>query len=664
MRDHQDRVVQRLLDPRKNLIFVAGTGSGKTISAIVAGMCALNKKIVHGVVIVTPVGVHAQFKNEVARLVPASHRGAFELKTHAQYFLSNDFDSLRGKLLVVDEAHNLSTTITQKKQRIVHGVVELARVIHDDAFVSSPTTTTSPRSRDNSSSDAQPSWHTVDTFGDAERSSLARMLRAKFGLKHYQKVGIVDVREGRTPYHIRVSYKLNAFTNRQLQHIRSVVDNHRQTASPHRRFVVSPTTTARTDTSRLTEMTESQVEMDPPTVDDGVPVVFSGKTAYGATEAARRAAKVLLLTATPMKNDPVDMFNLVCMVQQAPWKEFYQTHAKCKKELQTLLRDKLSGFLTTGDETVLRKYDALPRRKCDHYLRIARESVQFANATLEGFPEKRVKDVRLVMDRKYLKVYEQAEREVVQSEFRHLFDDGGDDDILFNPEMKNVFFTKIRRAVNGITENHTSDKIKYVVNLVVDHPTERILIYSNFKDGGLSLIEKLLTQLNIATVRIDGGVSASKRKKFVDQLNDPTNPVRILLISAAGGEGLDLKWVRHVVVLEPHWHEVRIQQVIGRAIRYRSHDELRVGALTYVLPENQRNVTVHMLRLSKPAGHQSDMESADDMLHTMAERKGVFIQWYLGGLNSTAATPAHTAVPHTAVPMPTMQVDDDVIDLT
>jgi superfamily II DNA or RNA helicase len=637
LRDHQHKLIQSLaIDPRKNLIFVAGTGSGKTISAIVAGMCALHRGIVDGVTIVTPVGVSKQFEDEVHRLVPVDHQSAFTFRTHKQYFQNKneqDFESLRGKLLVIDEAHNLSTEITDTRERVVRGRAEI-------------TLTTSFGGGGGGGGGAQP----------AEKprvgTALAKMMGKKFGLR----MGTVRVRiHDMTPNHIDFEYKFRV-KEAQLHRMHSVVHRHQMTKSPFQYFV-SPSAIASFSSSpveiirRLAEVKESHVVMLPLTSDDDVlEEIDKGKIAHGATEAARCAEKVLLLTATPMKNSPVDMFNLVCMVQQARWKEFYQAHQECRKELDTLLRAKPNGFLRTGNMKLLRNYDLRPERECDHYLAIARRSVQFANATLEGFPEKRVKDVSLIMDDEYLKDYEEAEEQVMTESQHH------GDEMLFNPEMKNVFYTKIRRAVNGITTTHTSAKIDYAIRLVKQHRAERILIYSNFKDGGLSLIQRRLRSNKdsnnrpdpIDTLRIDGDVSATKRKASVDQLNDPTNPANVLLISAAGGEGLDLKQVRHVVLLEPHWHEVRLEQVIGRAVRYRSHAGL---------PEGQRNVTVHMLRLSKPEGRKGlrNMESADDMLHTMAERKAVFIQWYLGGLNAAKAT-AHAA----ATAAPTTRVDVDL----
>ena len=60
--------------------------------------------------------------------------------------------------------------------------------------------------------------------------------------------------------------------------------------------------------------------------------------------------------------------------------------------------------------------------------------------------------------------------------------------------------------------------------------------------------------------------------------------LKLIMITQSGAEGISLKHVRQVHILEPYWNEIRIEQVIGRAIRAKSHMEL---------PERERNVQVY-----------------------------------------------------------------------
>jgi hypothetical protein len=60
--------------------------------------------------------------------------------------------------------------------------------------------------------------------------------------------------------------------------------------------------------------------------------------------------------------------------------------------------------------------------------------------------------------------------------------------------------------------------------------------------------------------------------------------IQILMITASGSEGINLRNVRHVHIMEPYWNAVRIEQVVGRARRICSHEEL---------PEDEKNVKVY-----------------------------------------------------------------------
>jgi hypothetical protein len=50
--------------------------------------------------------------------------------------------------------------------------------------------------------------------------------------------------------------------------------------------------------------------------------------------------------------------------------------------------------------------------------------------------------------------------------------------------------------------------------------------------------------------------------------------INTLMISASGAEGINLRNVRYVHIMEPYWHPVRIEQVVGRARRICSHQDL------------------------------------------------------------------------------------------
>mgnify|MGYP001159469405 FL=1 len=60
--------------------------------------------------------------------------------------------------------------------------------------------------------------------------------------------------------------------------------------------------------------------------------------------------------------------------------------------------------------------------------------------------------------------------------------------------------------------------------------------------------------------------------------------VKTFFITSSGAEGITLKNVRQIHVVEHHWSEIRVDQVIGRVNRLNSH---------IALPENERTVEVY-----------------------------------------------------------------------
>jgi len=71
----------------------------------------------------------------------------------------------------------------------------------------------------------------------------------------------------------------------------------------------------------------------------------------------------------------------------------------------------------------------------------------------------------------------------------------------------------------------------------------------------------------------------------IQKNNNDGGIIKTIMITASGAEGITLKNVRFVHLMEPYWHPVRTEQVIGRAVRICSHQ---------ALPTDERNVTVYL----------------------------------------------------------------------
>ena len=83
--------------------------------------------------------------------------------------------------------------------------------------------------------------------------------------------------------------------------------------------------------------------------------------------------------------------------------------------------------------------------------------------------------------------------------------------------------------------------------------------------------------------------------------------IKVLMITASGAEGINLRNVRWVHITEPYWQPVRIEQVIGRARRICSHNDLKdeklrtVNVMLYIMtftPQQMADDSSLQLRLN------------------------------------------------------------------
>ena len=72
-----------------------------------------------------------------------------------------------------------------------------------------------------------------------------------------------------------------------------------------------------------------------------------------------------------------------------------------------------------------------------------------------------------------------------------------------------------------------------------------------------------------------------KQLKAIHPNNYYGEIIKMIMITVSGAEGLDLKEIRYIHILEPHWQNALLDQIIGRGVRNGSH---------LALPEKHRTV--------------------------------------------------------------------------
>lgn len=111
---------------------------------------------------------------------------------------------------------------------------------------------------------------------------------------------------------------------------------------------------------------------------------------------------------------------------------------------------------------------------------------------------------------------------------------------------------------------------------------KRYLVYDPTDSDQLQMLHAFNNDFHLVHENLTRRLSAKLGKRLD---NKDGGICELILISASGAEGLSLKNVRQVHILEPYWQRVRMQQVVGRARRAHSHAGL---------PVQDRDISVYM----------------------------------------------------------------------
>ena len=286
---------------------------------------------------------------------------------------------------------------------------------------------------------------------------------------------------------------------------------------------------------------------------------FTGKRQKTSLACSNKAKKILLLTATPFMNDLTDFIPLINLVH---------------------------GF------TIITKKSQLPNiSHLKNYLRNKVDFIPKSNRT-EDFPKFKEHFVTIFMPREYEKDYCKLIR--------------GQTVNMASFSSPRAFYNAHRRAVNkiGHDKKYFSLKMNRTIRIINNYKS---VIFSNWLEFGIDPITDALNDKGISNKSFSGKLSQKSKDKILEEFNE--NKFQVLIITGAGKEGLDLKGVRKLIIMDPVWNYSGMEQIKGRAIRYRSHSHL---------PSAQRFVDVYYLIL---ATGNKDCVSGDSVVYQFIESK-------------------------------------------
>lgn len=123
-----------------------------------------------------------------------------------------------------------------------------------------------------------------------------------------------------------------------------------------------------------------------------------------------------------------------------------------------------------------------------------------------------------------------------------------------------------------------------------------------------------------------GDIDQKERYMAINTINKEENIngdiIKIIFITSAGAEGISLRNIRQCHIMEPHWNESRILQVIGRGNRLCSHR---------MLPISERILDVYRYKSLSNVG-----QSTDEYIEKTAQAKEEINKSFLNAIKEAA----------------------------
>lgn len=152
-----------------------------------------------------------------------------------------------------------------------------------------------------------------------------------------------------------------------------------------------------------------------------------------------------------------------------------------------------------------------------------------------------------------------------------------------------------------------------VVGDLVLAQRKKLLIFTEYRATQEYLQRKLMEDLGVRSVLINGGMTVDDKQASIDAFEDD---VDVLVSTEAGGEGLNLQRNCHVLVnYDIPWNPARLQQRIGRLYRYGQLEKVVVVNMTSTDTIDNEILTSVLTRLEHVVKQMSAVSSEYDDRH-------------------------------------------------
>ncbi|GGN63929.1 DEAD/DEAH box helicase [Oceanobacillus indicireducens] len=288
----------------------------------------------------------------------------------------------------------------------------------------------------------------------------------------------------------------------------------------------------------------------------------------------------LLLTATPIQNDLMEIFNLISILKPghlgdvASFKEKYSGN-KGKQEADAYLKQLIERVMirNTRENTNLKPSNRIIETILVDFTKEETEVYQQLNNMQRG------QDIftKITLLREIC-----SSREACFLSLKKL-------------QEANTPDEEIHSIIQKINELPAHSKALKTVELIEQIGNEKVIIFTEYRATQLYL-QWILQQHGISSVPFRGGFNRSKKDWMLQLFK---GKAQVLIATEAGAEGINLQFCHHMINYDLPWNPMKIEQRIGRIHRFGQENDVKVYnlAVKQTIEEHILNVLYEKIRL-------------------------------------------------------------------
>lgn len=268
------------------------------------------------------------------------------------------------------------------------------------------------------------------------------------------------------------------------------------------------------------------------------------------------ATKRLLVTGTPVSNEPADLWALLHVLEPERYPSYWRFY-----ELYTNYKVGYTGY----KERVGVKNAAMLRKELEHVM-----LRRYKKDHLLDLPPKMYKSVPVQMSGEQQRMYKEMAKGMVA--------EIGDRQLEATTVITQILrLRQILSSPVGLGGDDVGNKVRAVMELIED-ATGPVVVFTMFR-GTISALEVELKKRKIPSVSIIGGIGSEGIANRVEQFQHDTRIRAALCTYGSGGVGITLHRSDNLVLVERHYNPSIQLQAEDRVHRVGQHGSVIITSL-------------------------------------------------------------------------------------